>query len=109
MKLIKLLSFSIILFGLFTTACSSSKSSGCSEVEQDQKQSELSAVQTVLYDAELAYYADNSQENCDAYTDAWDAYLVKLRAFVDCLEGPAKTSWEQVYAIQVQDRNAFSC
>ena len=109
MKIFKFLTIGIFLFGMLATSCSSSKSSGCDEVEQDQKQAELSEAQTIVIDAQITYESDNSPENCNAYTDAWDNYLVKLRSFVDCLEGPAKTSWEQVYSIQVQDRNSFSC
>lgn len=98
-----------LLIGLTSVSCSSSKDSGCGEVETDQKQTELSAAQMTVLDAQLTYESDKTQENCDAYTEAWDTYIVKLRAWIDCLEGPAKTSWETIYSMQVQQRNAFSC
>ena len=98
-----------ILIGLITVSCNSSESSGCGEVETDQKQTELSEAQMTTLDAQIIYESTPTQENCDAYTEAWDVYIVKLRAWIDCLEGPAKTSWEVVYSLQIQERNAFSC
>ncbi len=107
MKIFNLL---FILFaGLSIASCGSSGNSGCSDIEMDQKETAMTTALSLLYDAQIAYSTDDSPANCTAVINAWDDYLKKLRSFIDCLEGPAKDTWESNYAIQVQMRNDFSC
>jgi len=95
---------------LWSASCGSKDSNnGCSEVEMDQREAELTAAQSALYDAQIAYANDNSIANCNNVANVWDDYLSKLSSFINCLEGPANDSWQTVYALQVQQRNAFSC
>lgn len=109
MKKLTILFLSILLVGICTTSCGSKGSSGCSDVETEQKESELSTAQGILLDAQIAYATDVSQANCTSLTDAWDDYIKKLRSFIDCMEGPARDPWETNYSLQVQERNNFSC
>lgn len=109
MKIVNILLLCILLVGFCASSCGGNSSSGCSDVETDQKESELSTAQGVLSNAQFAYIMDETPANCEAYTDAWDDYLVKLKSFINCLEGPAKDLWEPIYQNQVQERNSFSC
>lgn len=109
MKSSNLLFFAILFIGLCSASCGSKDSNGCSEVEMDQKEAEMSAAQSAYIDAQLAYATDGSLANCNAVANTWDNYIAKMRSFIDCLEGPAKSSWETAYSLQVQERNAFSC
>ena len=100
----------ILFIGLWSASCGSKDSNnGCSEVEMDQKETEMSAAQSAYVDAQLEYATDGSLANCNTVATTWDAYIKKMRSFIDCLEGPAKSSWETAYSLQVQERNAFSC
>lgn len=109
MKTLNLLFFSLLLIGLITASCGDSNNSGCSDMETDQKESEVTAAQSALYDAQIAYANDNSLANCNTVANVWDDYLSKLSSFINCLEGPAKDAWQTAYALQVQERNTFSC
>jgi len=105
-RLLFLLPFLMIC--LAAVSCSKS-SSGCSGSEFDQKEAAMNEAGAASVNAQITYQTDQTEANCIAYRDAYNNYLNKLSAFIDCLDEVAVGNWNIVYANALKKRDEIPC
>lgn len=102
--------YGILIITALLVSCSKDSDSGnCSESEETSRHSALTHAQELLLDAQVLNQGMPSPENCLAYREAYVDYLEALAHWMQCLEGPAITSWNEIYAMQEQELNNIQC